>query len=90
MDENLTLERFVSRAFDTINAHSHSDPADTATADFFCVTNNLNIIKAVIIYTFLVYKNKNIKTDTVDEYINSIESCSTKGEIVNIVNDFMN
>lgn len=89
MDENLTLERFVSRAFDSINAQSHSDPADTATADFFTVTDDLNIIKAVIIYTFLVYRNNNVGTDRIDEYINRVVLSSTKSEVVGITVDFM-
>lgn len=89
MDEDFTLERFVSRAFDPTNAQSHSDPADTASADFFAVTDDLNIIKAVIIYTLLVYMNNDIRTNIIHEYINRVVLSSTKSEVVAITDDFM-
>ena len=49
----------------------------------------LNIIKAVIIYTLLVYMNNDIRTNIIHEYINRVVLSSTKSEVVAITDDFM-
>lgn len=89
MDDNYNLEKFVAKAFDLTGAQPHSDPADTASADFFEVADDINIIKSVIVYTFLVYKNNNIDVDIIDNYINRVLLCVYKRDIVLVINEFM-